>query len=356
MECPFLAPVPNFTHELTLKATQSGVLFLKQNRFLQRYTGNKFSAVDINGKLWLRRSELAKEVRGQVDRPKRKKKARVETQAVSNSFNLEMIPEPQISDKFSTIEGPLSTVPKKLSTSKPREYRVKKREVRQRLLGFINTQKGSKELYFWTVTFPKGTPDDVAYRMYNIWLTALRQRGMLKDYLWIAERQENGTVHFHIAVPHKMSVQYANNMMRTTLRTFSKRGEIPFSVYACKRYNGVDIAKNRKTRRVTNFAIKKGTRALITYLTKYVTKNDTAFSHLAWHNSRGFSSLFTGVTFTIQEFVQHGFHQLIDRRKDKRFSTEYFIFIPWLSDPPAAITQHLYALNSYIQYLTKNKT
>jgi hypothetical protein len=373
MELPALGKYP-YGSELKVKATASGITILRENAYGKRYTGNKYSAVDNNGKLWLKASELRRHLalveRNRAylkelsryaieshDRPgvwywlsdKRPKKIPpVETGGRVNKLKPEQM---QISDNFSTLETPLLTVPPTLSTTKAREYRIKKREVRQRLLGFINTQKGSKELYFWTVTFPKGTPDNVAYQMFNIWLTALRQRKMLKDYLWIAERQKVGTVHFHIAVPHKMSVKYANGMMQTTLKTFSKRGEIPFSVYACKRYNGVDIAKNRKTKRVTNFAIKKGTRALITYLTKYVTKNDTAFSHLAWHNSRGFSSIFTGVTFTIQEFVKFGFHDLIDRRKEKRFSTEYFTFVPWLNDPPTLITEHLYKLNSYIQSL-----
>jgi hypothetical protein len=209
--------------------------------------------------------------------------------------------------------------------------------------------RGKKELYFWTVTFPVGTGDAVAYKIFNIWLTTLRQYKLLKNYLWIAERQKNGTVHFHIAVPHKMPAKRANAMMQGTLTTFAKRKEIPFNVYQCKRYNGVDIAKNRTTRRVTNFALKKGSRALATYLTKYVSKNDEGFAHLAWHNSRGYSSIFTGLTFTVSEFIRFGFSRCIDRRL--KFESQYFTFIPWIGDPPQAITDHLYQVNSFIQSL-----
>lgn len=351
-----------------IKATSSGITLLKETHYGKRYTGNKFSAVDINGGLWVRASELKKDLVYSVIRSRLrnsggewaveqwekagrpmpgKKKPRVETPGAENKLN--KCPQMQISTNLSTQDGALLTVNNDLSTPVQRWYTVNKREVRQRILAMLNTQRGAKELYFWTVSFFAATPDDLAYRMFNIWLTALRQYGMLHDYLWIAERQENGTIHFHIAIPHKMPVQRANAMMRGTLKTFAKRGELKESIYRCNRYNGVDIAKHRKTKRVTNFAIKKGARALAVYLTKYVTKNDTKFSHLAWHNSRGYSSLFTGVTFTIPEFINNGWPAMLNRAK--RFDTEFFTFVPWASDPPRPLMAHLYDLNSYIQSL-----
>ena len=231
----------------------------------------------------------------------------------------------------------------------PREktFKVHKTEVRNRIFGMINTMNGRKELYFWTVTFPMNTPDHIVYKLFNTWLTTLRQKKWLKNYLWIAERQQNGTVHFHIAIPHKMSVVAANNAMRTVLRSAAIKKEIPFHVSQCKRYNGIDIAKNRNTRRVTNFAIKKGSRSLANYLTKYCTKNDATFNHLAWHNSRGFSSLFTGITFTTNEFVGYGFRQLV--KPGVIIDNEYFMFFAWKEDPPAAVMKHLYEINSWIQ-------
>ena len=144
-----------------------------------------------------------------------------------------------------------------------------------------------------------------------------------------------------------MPVKRANAMMAGTLRTFAKRGLIPFNVYQCKKYNGVDIAKNRNTKRVVNFAIKKGARALATYLSKYATKNNGTFSNLAWHNSRGYSSIFTGVTFTIPEFISYGFNLQIDRVK--RLDAAFFTFIPWANGPPPIITDHLFKINSYLQ-------
>lgn len=336
--CPPLARVPNITHDLTIKTTVNGVVYLKQNRLARRYTGSKYSAVDINGRLWLKATDLKKSA-GKKNTPAKT--------GVKNCLGAPTRAK-QKYDKLLTADKNLPTNGADLSTN--RTYYIHKREVRARILGYLNTMNGKKELYFWTVTFPKGTPDSIAYQAFNTWLTRLRAHKMLKNYLWVAERQPSTkTVHFHIAIPHKMPVKRANAMMAGTLATFARRGDLPFNVYQCKRYNGVDIAKHRKTKRVTNFALKKGSRALATYLTKYVSKNDEGFKHLAWHNSRGYSAIFTGVTFTVPEFVAAGFGAYLHRKA--RFDTEFFTFVPWLDQPPDPIVKHLHDLNSYIQSL-----
>jgi len=344
---PKLAAVPNITHDLVIKTTTAGIVLLKENKFKRRYTGNKFPHIDINGKLWVRASEFSKLNRPDPKKSRGKKRARVETQADKKIKLVYSLPVNRPTNYYvlSTQKIELSTKKARLSTT--RSYTVNKPLIRQRILGYINTMRGKKELYFWTVSFPLNTSDEIAYQIFNIWLTALRQYKMLHEYLWVAERQKNGTIHFHIAIPHKMPVKRANAMMAGTLATFAKRGLIPFNVYQCRKYNGVDIAKNRTTKRVVNFAIKKGSRALATYLSKYATKNNGTFSHLAWHNSRGYSSMFTGVTFTVPEFIGYGFHKMIDR--EKRLDAAFFTFLPWANGPPEIITDHLYKINSYLQ-------
>lgn len=344
-QLPRLAPVPSTFHDLTYKAGLNGVTIMQEGRFKQRYTGSKKCAVDINGNLWLNATELKKFNASGDDKPKKKARHKDDRPQII------VTNRQQISDDLSTWDDNLLTTINLFSpkVGRKKEYTINKREVRQRLLGFLNTQAGKKELYFWTVTFPMGTPDGVCYKIFNVWLTQLRKYKMLKNYLWIAERQpqKTKTIHFHIAIPHRMDVKRANAMMQGTLKTYAKRGEIPFTVHQCKRYNGVDIAKNRNTKRVTNFAVKKGQRALTTYLTKYITKNDGVFEHLAWHNSRGFSCLFTGVTFTLQEFENYGFTHLLN--KHKVYRNDFFAFIPWEHGPPFLLEAHLFKLNSFIQ-------
>lgn len=337
---PHILPVPNMLHYLQLKVAPGGVTYLKDGRFKRRYTGSRTSCVDINGVLYARSADLKKKLaaeKGEDD--KKRKPGKDRARATSLSY----------CDDGNAIGSEGTTIlPDNVDKNKPaREYRVNKVEVRNRLLAMINTQQGSKELYFWTVTFPRGTSDDMGYKLLNIWLTHLRMKRWLRNYLWVAERQpQTGTVHFHIAIPHRLSVVHANRIMRTTLQGFAERGLIPFNKWQCKKYNGVDIAKNRKTGRVTNFAVKKGARSLANYLTKYVTKNNEGFKHLAWHNSRGFSSLFTAVTMTVAEFDQLNLREVILHRSV--IDNEFFSFYPWRDKPPKNVMDHLYQLNSFL--------
>jgi len=238
------------------------------------------------------------------------------------------------------------------------EYRVNKKEVSHRIRGFLNQMKGEKMLYFWTVTFPETTNDNTAYILLNKWLTRLRQEKMLKEYLWIAERQTGerlkdqskkatNTIHFHIVINQKMNVQKANKFMRASIMHCINKGEIEYSRQNAMRYNGVDIAKDRKTRKVINFAKQKKEKSLSNYLTKYVTKNDGSFQHLAWHSSRGYSNLITAVRFTWKEFSNSNTVNLLDQ--ENVLTSEYYTFRRWKGSPPKDLLTYLGLLNNDIQ-------
>jgi hypothetical protein len=322
---PRLGSVPNQFKELTIKADMNGITILKDGRYRKRYVGSKRFAVDINGELRTS-TELKRLIEAGKPVDPGKKKGQPSPQEIT----------PENAVQVAKVE---------------KTYSINKPEIRQRIFAMITSQRPDRrELYFWTVTFPVQTKDEIIYQLYNTWLTTLRQKKWLKDYLWVAERQLNGTLHFHICIPHKLSVVAANRAMAGILANASRKGLIDYSVYQCKRYNGVDIAKNRKEKKVTNFALgKKGKRALTTYITKYITKNNGSFSHLAWHNSRGFSQLFTGVTFTFDEF--QAFNLVPFVRRYSAIKNEYFTFYPWLSDPPPRLVGELVKLNLFIQTL-----
>lgn len=397
-----LLKLPNVTgDDLVMKLTTTGVTFMHSRKFRKRYTGSTGCAVDINGLLWLNARQLEGEIkRGAKDKPK-KKRGSVQADPLKSFNENQNCPDlsksgqkelAAISHNFSD-PGNFSPDSDKNNlhiTKKGRKksYKVDKATVRQRIIAYINTQKGKKQLFFWTVSFPEHTPDDVCYKAYNTWLTQLRQRKMLHEYIWVAERQTGerlkdkskdptNTIHFHIAIPHYMNVHHANRMMRDVLKGYAKKGLMPGAVCdtvskktfyqpCIRNYNGVDICKHRNTRKPINFAIKKGARALAAYLTKYVTKNDAGvadelgnitvpgFSHLAWHNSRGFSCLFTGVTCTLNEFRRVGFGAYLNRVRV--FKMEFATFVPWLMGPPPELMRHLYELNSIIQTLLDDET
>lgn len=57
-----------------------------------------------------------------------------------------------------------------------------------------------------------------------------------------------------------------------------------------EKYNGVDVKK-----------VGKSKNGLISYMAKYVTKNDVEFYRLPWHCSRDVSRLFTSINYDDEE-------------------------------------------------------
>jgi hypothetical protein len=236
-----------------------------------------------------------------------------------------------------------NSVNKKISQ---RSYQINKSQVRARILNQLNTQKNGKELYFITITFPPIITEDLGYKYLNNWLTVCRSTGLIRSYLWVAEKQKNSTIHYHIAIPHKIYAPKANRIMTTILCNEVRKHKINWNLQAAKRYNGVDLAKNRKTKRITNFGIKKASKSLATYLTKYISKNTESFKHLAWHCSRDYSNLITKISFTDSELLTCGFELYL---KDSiLFETEHATFIPWVNDPPPQVSEYLSNINNAI--------
>jgi len=175
---------------------------------------------------------------------------------------------------------------------------------------------------FVTITFPEGTADENAFRFYNTWLTKLRKINYLHTYIWVSERQKNSTLHFHMLTTDYVKIVDWNRFMKETLiNEYNKDNQI-FNGYNPENYNGIDLAKNRKTKKIVNFADKKSSKSLSIYITKYITKNDTVFTRLVWHCSRNVSALFTSV---YQYFTHLDIQKYIKENTLKFFATDYSI-------------------------------
>jgi hypothetical protein len=241
-----------------------------------------------------------------------------------------------------------------------KKYTIAKQTVKNRMRAMVNmlrhcTDRMRKpKLYFFTITFESGTPDDTCYRSLNTWLTILRQRKLILSYLWVAERQQNGTIHFHMAVPHYMYAKKVNRIMKNILLDLKSKGHFPdWQRAAIARYNGVDIAKNRDTKRPVNFAAGGKDRALANYLTKYITKNDTQMDHLAWHCSRDWSALILGMTFTRGELGTFVKGRMLEK---ETLNTEYCEFYRWANfRPPEKLARHLAQMNYELLYFVTGK-
>ncbi len=240
----------------------------------------------------------------------------------------------------------VTEVVSKVKSERRKIYRINKKEVTHRVRNYVHAQLKEKQLYFWTITFFEGTNDDTAFLLLNKWLTRLRHEKLLKSYLWISERQKNGTIHFHLIIPHRLCVKKANKYMRASIMHCINNNEISITREQAKNYNGVDIAKDRKTKRVTNFAKQNKQKSLANYLTKYITKNDSYFTHLAWHCSRDFSNLIISVRFTDREILASNLYNFLNMTDT--LEGEYYIFYKWKGQPPPELVTYLSNLNAYI--------
>lgn len=325
IEDKIINPLP----DMTVSVTMSGVTILSQSSFNKRYDLPK-DVYHIKQTNFDTKESYQPNFTG--DNPWRWEQAKKELEAKKRKKSVQ---------KLSV------TLVKKEKAL--RSYTINKKQVCHKIKGFLNQQKGMKQLYFWTVTFPQGTSDDVAFILFNKWLTRLRFEKMLKSYLWVSERQQNGTIHFHIAIPHKMDVKKSNRFMRAAIFTCIDQKEIRFSREQAKNYNGIDLAKDRKTRRVTNFAKRKKEKSLSNYLTKYVTKNNETFKHLAWHCSRDYSNIVISIRLTPTEVLSLNLNQFIS--EEKVLINEWFTFKRWKTDTPLPIKKHLAFINQSIQSL-----
>lgn len=343
---PVLCRLPNMTNDLTMKISHNGVTMPKTGKYKRRYTGGG-SVIDANGKLHLTKKAFIEYCRQEeIDRQAYKDSLNGISKKKSGRIT-KKLPE-----KTNISEG--VKVEKKSVPVKNKMHVVNKTEVNNRLQSICNalfsSQKKNAFLGMLTVSFPPSVNDDIAAQALNTWLTALRQKGrrVVRQYLWVSERQKVGTIHYHMLILNRVNIVYVNRAMKVVLCNLVRSGVIDYPLAAMKRYNGVDLAKDRKTRVVTNFCDPKSRKALFYYITKYVTKNNESFDHAAWNCSRGFSALFTAMTCTYEEFIKMSWEN--NAMPDPVINSEWFMFFPWQKDtgPPPVFVQHLAAINGHI--------
>lgn len=194
------------------------------------------------------------------------------------------------------------------SPKRKRTYTLNKAKVRKKMSAFCRLDKSRKFLAFYSISFPTQAPDDILYTIFNKWLTNLRKHYGLKSYIWIVERQTNGTLHFHMLCNDWLDVQLINRAMAKAIQGEVNKGTLSWGASSEHTYNGVDVDspqfpkkrqnETREQYRARRAEARRGnaetnTKWIVGYLIKYVTKNDTEFHRLAYHSSRDVSRLFT---------------------------------------------------------------
>lgn len=206
---------------------------------------------------------------------------------------------------------------------KKNERTINKSKVKGKMFALFNLTCSKKFMAFYSISFPAGTTDSQAFECLNAWLTALRKRFNLQNYVWVTERQKNETIHFHMLTNNYMPILSINRVMGIIINNKTLDGSMSWGspkLYTRKKmvhgkqiieqvmsnpcldnYNGIDVdsifdsKRHKKTGKNLN---PSQIRQWITaYVTKYVTKNNEKFEHLCWHCSRSISQLFTATLY-----------------------------------------------------------
>lgn len=194
-----------------------------------------------------------------------------------------------LSDKTDFEKKPTNDIDNVSETQNEKEkriYKLNKSKVKKKCYALSRLNKSKAFLAFYSISFPAKLSDQVCYKLFNIWLTRCRKASGLNTYLWVAERQKNGTIHFHLLTNDFMAIKIVNGFMAKALKTEKKIGNDVLKEVNTEVYNGVDVKKVGNNRK-----------SLIGYLIKYVAKNNIEFYRLPWHCSRDVSVLNTSTNF-----------------------------------------------------------
>lgn len=189
-------------------------------------------------------------------------------------------------------------------------YEINKATVKKRVWMLFLMNNISNNLYFLTITFPKQINDDTAYKCFNSFLTNARTHLKLKDYIWIAERQSNSTIHYHIFILQYLQIQKVNKAMKSTLTTAYRNGELTAEQWkSVQRYSGAHLSKdkNGKVINLRRIKDKNKRKAIVNYIAKYVTKsddkNDQIHTRLAWFSSRRVSAIKSSYKIELKDTI-----------------------------------------------------
>jgi len=144
-------------------------------------------------------------------------------------------------------------------TRKKREikgYRINKSKVLQKAAAFYNLKSSRKFMAFYSVSFPIGMTDKTAMKCMNIWLTRVRKLNRKVNYLWIAERQKNGTIHFHALMDKWLNIRVVNWYMSKAIDGVIKSDNVKGLNFNRSKYNGVDVERVYNGKGVSKYLVK----------------------------------------------------------------------------------------------------
>lgn len=193
------------------------------------------------------------------------------------------------SSQWTTIDGKLTRKPRVANAGTGQLKRnvkyvrggMNRAKVQGKVIALSRLERSRKFMAFITISFPAGLKDEHGYQALNTVLTRMRTTNGLKDYIWVAERQKNGTIHFHMIVNQFFNISIVNHYFRQAIRNILRENGDSSIKFQAGKYNGVDVQK------IYSPGMLKG------YVTKYVTKATNDDLPTRWNCSSSVSRLFT---------------------------------------------------------------
>lgn len=243
---------------------------------------------------------------------------------------------------FSSTPTPkISTTPKKrlvpIKKTKSEGYRVNKSLVISKATVFSALPTSRKFLAFYSISFPLGLSDQLAMKCLNIWLTRVRVLSPKINYLWVAERQKNKTIHFHLLCDKFLNIRVVNFYMAKALDGIRNECPAVFRDWNRAKYNGVDVKRVFNTKGITK------------YLTKYIAKGESVFNCRANGFSRLVSALFTKLLTT--SYLAFGYWNYFSYVEDtdpfskRQVLNDFAVWLPWRFGLPPDIAKKLLHIN-----------
>lgn len=185
-----------------------------------------------------------------------------------------------------------------------RLWKLNRKELFRRAHAYASLMESFRFLAFYSVSFPEGMDEAVICRVWNKILTRWRRDCGLRSYIWVAERQANGTRHYHLLTNNWMRIQDTNRIAAVAIDGEVQAGNASWGSSSLSLYNGVDV-KRVKPKRVsdgvsmTTAVIRQVTR----YLTKYIAKSTSESKFRLWHCSRNVSALVVRASVEEADFI-----------------------------------------------------
>lgn len=208
-----------------------------------------------------------------------------------------------------------------------------------------------EKLKFVTLTFISQVNDEQAKKILNTYLTQIRKIYADFSYLWVAEKQKNGNLHYHLFTQKYLPVKRFNLLW---VRCQFNAGVGFHGITKFSHYRKAVERGSIKGLNPFDVQVIKDVHGAAAYVVKYVTKNDTEMNTSLWHCSRSVSILGTSTVVPINEVKNH-LNERLNFTVDKKTGEIFDVKRTYLDDNGNQKSCYTYAGKFFYYIKTLNK-